>query len=295
MTNLSVIRHAEAHCNVAGIVGGPRSCTGLTDRGKAQAGLLAEHLHRHIGGRHVTVYSSPRRRVTETAEVTARPLDTPVTVLGDLRDPDYGAATDGQSWQALTDAARRGGRTTNLDQPLMAGGEPWSKYVTRTANLFDNITAQHRDGHILLFGHAETVQPLHQILLGIPAHHRSPVRYAVEHTSLTTWTRHGARWTLLRHNEHCHLQPADVPRRPGRGPAPPHRPWLIHLVERADAPATVSPTRPPPPAPPDMLPPSAGPRPPQSVRSRGRPGRRRSRWRTPCSAGYRRLRGRAWM
>ena len=36
-TRLVLVRHGEAECNVAGIVGGPQGCTGLTDLGRVQA------------------------------------------------------------------------------------------------------------------------------------------------------------------------------------------------------------------------------------------------------------------
>lgn len=40
-TELVLARHGEAHCNRDQIVGGPRGCRGLTDRGHRQARLLA--------------------------------------------------------------------------------------------------------------------------------------------------------------------------------------------------------------------------------------------------------------
>ena len=36
ITSLLVTRHGEAHCNVAGVAGGEKTCTGLTERGRIQ-------------------------------------------------------------------------------------------------------------------------------------------------------------------------------------------------------------------------------------------------------------------
>ena len=45
ITTLILTRHGEANCNVVGIAGGDRACTGLTDRGRHQVELLAGRLH----------------------------------------------------------------------------------------------------------------------------------------------------------------------------------------------------------------------------------------------------------
>jgi hypothetical protein len=45
-TRIVLIRHGEAVCNVNGIVGGERGCTGLTDLGRRQVVALAERLSR---------------------------------------------------------------------------------------------------------------------------------------------------------------------------------------------------------------------------------------------------------
>ena len=45
ITSLLLTRHGEAHCNVAGVAGGEKTCTGLTERGRMQVRLLAERLH----------------------------------------------------------------------------------------------------------------------------------------------------------------------------------------------------------------------------------------------------------
>jgi RHS repeat-associated protein len=64
-TGLLLVRHGEAICNVTGVVGGPRSCTGLTPLGREQARQLAARLSR---GEAVTVmYTAPRLRVQETS------------------------------------------------------------------------------------------------------------------------------------------------------------------------------------------------------------------------------------
>ena len=43
-SELLLTRHGQAQCNVAGVVGGPKTCTGLTDLGRRQVKGLATRL-----------------------------------------------------------------------------------------------------------------------------------------------------------------------------------------------------------------------------------------------------------
>ncbi len=45
-TRIVLVRHGEAVCNVNGIVGGVRGCTGLTELGRRQVSALAARLER---------------------------------------------------------------------------------------------------------------------------------------------------------------------------------------------------------------------------------------------------------
>lgn len=213
MTRLTIIRHAQAHCNVAGTIGGPQTCTGLTDHGRAQAALLARRLRHELANadKPIAIYTSPRQRVAETANIVADTLGLTVTALDDLQDPHYGPAADGQRWTDVTAKARRSPERGDMTAPLAPGGEPWSRYITRTAKLISHLAAERPNTQFLLFGHAETVQAAHQIFLGLPAEQKPSIRYDVEHTSITVWqhitNRSTGRWTLVSHNDHHHLRP----------------------------------------------------------------------------------------
>ncbi|WP_190814519.1 histidine phosphatase family protein [Saccharopolyspora pogona] len=92
-TRLILARHGQAHCNVHGIIGGPRGCTGLTGHGHHQAQQLSERLlSDHAQTPIDAAYASPLRRARETAGIIAEHLDLPITIDHDLREPDYGDA-----------------------------------------------------------------------------------------------------------------------------------------------------------------------------------------------------------
>ena len=63
ITSLLLTRHGEARCNVVGVAGGEKTCTGLTERGRIQVRLLAERLGAEAPAD--VLYAAPRRRVQD--------------------------------------------------------------------------------------------------------------------------------------------------------------------------------------------------------------------------------------
>src|SRR5262245_45131921 len=206
VTELLLARHGLAHCNVAGIVGGPRSCTGLTKRGREQVALLAARLRREVAdGQPVSgVYASPRRRARESAELIADVVDAPVRYDGGLADPDLGPKADGMSWSDIRSALSLGANEfpeTRLD----GEGETWPEYVRRVMEALGAVVAGGAAGRHLVIGHSETILAAFHMFLGLPPGSRLPFDCAVDYAALTIWRsgngdEHTARWILVRHN-----------------------------------------------------------------------------------------------
>lgn len=132
-TDLLLVRHGQAVCNVTGVVGGPRSCTGPTPLGREQARRLAARLN---GGEAVTVmYTAPRLRVQETAQIIGRDIRLAPAPDPLLDGPDHGDAD----------------------------GRPWSEVKT---DRITRIIQQHQGERVLIVGHAETVEAACTLLLG---------------------------------------------------------------------------------------------------------------------------------
>src|SRR5690606_9546247 len=92
-TELIFARHGEAQCNVDAVVGGPRTCTGLTDLGRHQMRLTATRLateHRSKPFTHI--YAGPRRRLRESGRILADALDQPLIISTLLDGPVHGDA-----------------------------------------------------------------------------------------------------------------------------------------------------------------------------------------------------------
>ncbi len=83
ITSLLLTRHGEAHCNLAGVAGGEKTCTGLTERGRTQVRLLAERLYAEALPD--VLYAAPRRRVQESAQILSGMLGLPVHIEPGLR------------------------------------------------------------------------------------------------------------------------------------------------------------------------------------------------------------------
>lgn len=208
-TELLLVRHGEAACNVAGIVGGEHGCTGLTPRGRQQveqlaARLVAEHVDRPFD----VVYATPRRRVRETAEIITQELRLPATVEADLRGPDHGDA-DGRPWHEIK-TAFGGPPQYNPDQPYAPGSESWNAYLDRATRALDKILNRHEGQCLLVVAHGETIEAAHTFLLDLAPATCQRARFVTDHACLTRWQRHVNRldqvvWMLAAHNDTRHL------------------------------------------------------------------------------------------
>jgi probable phosphoglycerate mutase len=207
-TELLLIRHGQAHCNVAGIVGGPRTCTGLTEHGKNEMQWAADRIAAEYPGtpRITTVHTGPRLRLRQSAELLAHTLNVPVVVEPGLDGPIHGDA-DGRPWREVT-AEFRGHPQAHPDRAWAAGSDTWNVYLSRATAFLTELLSRMAGQHIVMATHGETVIAAHSLLLGLPL--GSPVRFAVEHASLTRWQHQRNRfghesWWLDCHNDTAHL------------------------------------------------------------------------------------------
>ena len=120
-SRLVLIRHGESNSSVERTIGGPLSCTGLSELGRRQAAALADRLANDTTLADAIVVSSTYARAIETAEVVAAALalqrGQPVGFerIGDLGEQFPGEACDGMTFEEYVD---RYGKASWAANPL---------------------------------------------------------------------------------------------------------------------------------------------------------------------------------
>ena len=216
-TTVVVIRHGEARCNVDGVVGGEKGCTGLTARGIAQVEALAARLARsgELAGVDA-LYASTLPRAIETARLLAPALDRwrsgpPLEVVQDcgLCELHPGEA-DGLTWPEFAERYGEPRWDTDPDQPLAPGAESWAGFQARAAEAVTRIVEAHPGQLVVVACHAGVVgATVYHFLPADPGAGR--LRLSPEHASMTMWERWEGRWLLRRYND---VTPIVAPRGP---------------------------------------------------------------------------------
>ena len=98
-TRVVLVRHGESQVTVRRVVGGPRTCTGLSELGVQQAERLRERLAETGEIEATALYSSAYPRARETAEIIASSLGLDVEVEPAFGEHDPGPECDGLSFQ----------------------------------------------------------------------------------------------------------------------------------------------------------------------------------------------------
>jgi probable phosphoglycerate mutase len=201
-SELVVVRHGQAHCNVERIVAGP-ACRGLTPSGRRAAEAVAVRLA--AGDRVDTLLASPTARAVETARVIGTHLDVPVRTEAALRVPDPGAG-EGLTWSQWREAVAAGS--------LPDGAEPWPTYLDRASQRLEPLL-NHPDGRrTVVVGHSETVAAVLHCLIGADL---GRLRLDVDYASVSTFRSvpgDGRDWSLVEFNDTAHI-PGGLERFPG--------------------------------------------------------------------------------
>ena len=208
-TTLVLVRHGQSRVTVDRVVGGPKTCTGLSDLGRAQAAALRDRLLRHGGLRAATrLVASTLRRAVETAEIVrpgVGPGDLEISCHDDLCELLPGEC-DGLPWPEFE--ARYGAPPWDEDPtvPLSPGGESLAAFQARVAGALDRLAAEHAGEHVVVACHGGViVQAMHH-LARVPTG-RLGTLLDPRNTGLTTFVAvDGGGWQLERYDDAAHLE-----------------------------------------------------------------------------------------
>jgi 2,3-bisphosphoglycerate-dependent phosphoglycerate mutase len=206
VTNLFLVRHAQAVVNVTGTMAGPKGDTGLTALGIQQAEALRDRL-KSSGELVPDVFlASSLPRARQTAEIISPAFELSPTLDDDLQEFRCGLEADGLS---LEDYKARFGWLDFEEHPFTEtdpGGESWAVFQLRIARTLTRLTREHTGENILCVTHGGVIDGAFGHFFGLSSHMPPRVKLYTENTSLTHWRSEGGRWRLMFYNDTHHLK-----------------------------------------------------------------------------------------
>ena len=214
-TTLTLIRHGESKVTVDRIIGGKRTCRGLSPLGRTQAEHLRDRFERDgIEGIDALIASDFPRAI-ETADII-RPVfgeaggPHPVDQWCDLGEHDPGPEIDGMTFDAYVERFGTPDWSDDPDVEIFPGGETTRQFHERVER---GVTALRHDfagRHVGVVCHGGVVDAAFRILLALP---RTAVfELHTLNTAITTFSGPAAaadsdasRWRLGRYNDAAHL------------------------------------------------------------------------------------------
>lgn len=211
MTHLILVRHGESNVTVSRIIGGLRSCTGLSPLGVQQAERLRDRLARtqELAVDHLICSSMNRAR--ETADIVAPAVRAgSPTVVPEWAEQDPGEC-DGMRFSDYV--AKYGRPEHGLDTEIFVGGETLRRFQERVRAVVDQTIAACGDRTVMVVCHGGVIDAALRYLLQLPP--VGQVMFSSTNTSITELRRRAGWgsdaesapvWQLIRYNDAAHLE-----------------------------------------------------------------------------------------
>lgn len=205
MTRFVLVRHGESQVTVDRVVGGPRSCRGLSEHGRWQAERLRDRWTERPEITFDAVYSSAFPRAKETAEIVRPALGVPeVFVEPDLGEHDPGPECDGLTYAQFEEKFGNPDWEADPYGVTFPGGETIAEFQLRVGSAVRRLCERHPEATLAVFCHGGVIdtvlrQSLRSFGTGLFEIH-------TKNTSITEveLVRSG-RWRLIRYNDVAHL------------------------------------------------------------------------------------------
>lgn len=203
MTTLVLIRHGESVVTVQRRIGGLRTCSGLTELGRAQVSALADRAV-HTGELLCDVLvSSTMPRAIQTAEILAAAAG----AMSFEQDPTMCEQDPGEcDGMTFDDYVKQFGTPDwggDPDALVFPGGETVRAFHRRVADGLDALLSRHHGKRVVVACHGGVIDAALRHLLGVPM-----VGQFELHTFNASVTELGWRpsmWKLVRYNDAAHL------------------------------------------------------------------------------------------
>jgi len=204
-TRLVLVRHGESRATIERFVGGPRSCTGLSDHGRLQVEALRNRLSAGHDVEATALFASNFPRALETANIIAPSVGSlPVSVDSGWGEHDPGPDCDGMTYDEFIErygVPRWDGDPHDVVYP---GGETISQFHDRVMEALRRTVRQHEGGTVVIACHAGVIDAVMRNTLHM--HQTGKFELHTQNTSLTELLHvQGSKWRLLRYNDSAHL------------------------------------------------------------------------------------------
>lgn len=216
-TRVVLIRHGESEVTVKRIIGGPRTCSGLSPLGVRQAERLRDRLAEtgELAGA-TTLFASEYPRAIETAEIIESSLGVPIETDVRFGEHDPGPVCDGLTFMEFVDRYGMPDWQGDPHGETFPEGETLATFHHRVGEGLSEAVRRHQGGVIVIACHGGVVDAAFRYLLRLPQ--AGGFELHTVNTSLTEFvqTKPG-RWRLGRYNDAAHLAglPKETPREHG--------------------------------------------------------------------------------
>lgn len=203
-TTLVLIRHGESNVTVNRVIGGHRSCSGLSDLGRQQAERLRDRLMTTGELAPDVLISSNFARAIETAEVIAPAFgDLPMEIIAGFGEHDPGPDIDGMTF---ADYVEKFGTPDWLDPhvEIFPGGETIATFHDRVIATVELVIDSYRGCTVVVSCHGGVIDAVFRHLLGTAS--TGVFELSTANTSITGFSSlTSGGWRLTRYNDRAHL------------------------------------------------------------------------------------------
>lgn len=209
-----LIRHGESNVTVNRVIGGHRSCSGLSDLGREQAERLRDRFATTGELRPDVLIASNFARAIETAEVIAPAFDgVEIDIDAGFGEHDPGPDIDGMTFPAYVEKFGVPDWSDDPHREVFPGGETTAQFHLRVGSTVSRTLRAHPGATVVVACHGGVVDAAFRHLLRTAP--TGSFELSTLNTSITEFqsTPSGA-WRLSRYNDAAHLAglPAETPR-----------------------------------------------------------------------------------
>ena len=206
-TRITLIRHGESNVTVQRIIGGHRTCTGLSDLGRRQSEQLARRLSESGELGADVLLSSEFARAVETAEIVGPAIGiTDIERWPEFGEHDPGPEIDGMTFDTYVARFGTPDWSGGPDVEIFPGGETTATFHARVRDAVRRLLDTHAGAHVAIACHGGVVDAAFRYALDMPVTGGFALHTLnTSMTELVSPAKPDETWRLVRYNDSAHL------------------------------------------------------------------------------------------